>query len=227
MPLSMLAIGPFWREFRRDFFHTGAIAPSSRFLARAMADAWPRHADPVRVLEVGPGTGAFTGVLVERLRPQDRLDLVEINPRFVAHLRQRLAEEPRLRAKAEQVTVIEAPVQTLTGERRYHHAVSGLPLNNFPVELVRTILTTLERLLVPGGTLTFFEYLAIRRLKSPFVGPAERARLGEIGRILGDYQKRHEFRQDWIMLNLPPAVAHHWRFDGSSQVANEAGQKPT
>ena len=41
-----------------------------------------------------------------------------------------------------------------------------LPLNNFSVELVDTLLTKIQKLLAPGGMLSFFEYVAIRRGES-------------------------------------------------------------
>ena len=48
----------------------------------------------------------------------------------------------------------------------YEVIVSGLPLNNFSVESVEGILSQLMKLLKPGGTLSFFEYIAIRRFKA-------------------------------------------------------------
>ena len=48
----------FFKEFRKTFHTTGAIAPSGRALARAVIKPLSRHQRPVRVLEVGSGTGA-------------------------------------------------------------------------------------------------------------------------------------------------------------------------
>ncbi len=58
----------FWREFRRNFHTTGAVLPSGRALARALTRyVAAGAAGPRRILEVGPGTGAVTTVLVDRL----------------------------------------------------------------------------------------------------------------------------------------------------------------
>ena len=59
----------FFKQFRETFTTTGAVAPSSRFLARAMTAPLARRDGPVRVLEIGPGTGAVTGKIVRLLRP--------------------------------------------------------------------------------------------------------------------------------------------------------------
>src|SRR3712207_2100544 len=54
----------FLRQFRRQFETTGAVAPSSRFLAAAMTGPLSRRTKPARILEVGPGTGAVTRKIV-------------------------------------------------------------------------------------------------------------------------------------------------------------------
>ena len=86
----------FFRQFRQRFETTGAIAPSSRFLARAITRYLRQRTtdQPVRVLEIGPGTGAFTNSIVKHLQVGDRFDLVELNESFADHLRSRFETEP-------------------------------------------------------------------------------------------------------------------------------------
>jgi phospholipid N-methyltransferase len=202
----------FWREFRRRFHTTGAVLPSSRYLARALAAPLLDARPPVHVLEVGPGTGAVTRVLARHLRPDDRLDAVEINEGFVALLRRRLCDDAELARRATQVRVIHAPLEDLPGESAYDVIVSGLPLNNFSIGQIEGIFAAFRRLLRPGGTLSYFEYLLVRQLKTPFVGREERRRLEEIGRLLDGYLKAYQVRQERVLLNVPPAVVRYLRF---------------
>src|SRR5690349_7826555 len=66
----------------------GAVTPSSRPLARAMAsDVDPRSPGPI--VELGPGTGPVTEALLDRGIEQERLVLVEFNPTFCQLLRAR------------------------------------------------------------------------------------------------------------------------------------------
>ena len=59
----------------------GAIAPSGRFLARAMAYCVdPALAGPI--VELGPGTGPVTQALLARGVAPERLVLVEYEPDF-------------------------------------------------------------------------------------------------------------------------------------------------
>lgn len=203
--------GNFLRQCRRNFRHTGAILPSTRFLARALASEVRQPRGPARVLEVGPGTGSVTKEIVRHLRPGDRLDLVEINAHFVDVLRQRFARDPDFAPQRDRVAVVHGAAEALPGEGVYDFIVSGLPLNNFPVEQVRTIFRAYDRLLKPGGTLTYFEYVFIRQLKVPFVNRRERRRLFRVGRVVGGYIRDYQVRRERIFINVPPATVRHLR----------------
>jgi phospholipid N-methyltransferase len=203
--------GRFIRECRRQFRSTGAVLPSTRFLARALVSELCKPREPARILEVGPGTGSVTKEILRHLLPRDRLDLVEINPRFVTLLRDRFDKEWQFRFYRDQVQVILSAVEALPGEGLYDFIVSGLPLNNFPVGTVRTIFRAYDRLLKPGGTLTYYEYVLIRHLKTPFVNRRERRRLLSVGRLVGGYIRDYQIRRERIFINVPPATVRHLR----------------
>ncbi len=202
----------FLREYVRHFQTTGSIAPSSRWLAAALARFVVPGERPLRIVEVGPGTGAVTRAIARRLGPQDQLLLVELNARFVEHLRERFARDPVLRRVAGQTEVLHAAVQDLPQDRSHDLVISGLPLNNFTPCLVERLLECMAALLRPGGTLSFFEYVAIRKLRAMVAGGADRARLRAIGSILSRTFEQHEIRRDLVLGNLPPAWVHHLRF---------------
>lgn len=214
--------GNFFRETRRHFNDTGALLPSSRFLARALISELRKRANgtsatPCRILEVGPGTGSVTREILRQLRPEDRLDAVELNGRFVALLKRRFAKEWQFHFHRQQVKVIHSAVEDLPGEGIYDFIVSGLPLNNFPVAHVRRIFQVYQHLLKPGGTLTFFEYVLIRQLKTPFVNRRERRRLYRVGRIVGDYIRDCQVRRQKVLINVPPAIVRHLHFEGNGR----------
>jgi phospholipid N-methyltransferase len=201
--------GTFLKECREHFRDTGSVLPSSRFLARALASELRRPRTPSRILEVGPGTGSVTTVIMRHLLPGDQFDAVELNGRFVHLLTSRLDQEWRTRPQRSQVRVLHAAVENLPGEGVYDYIVSGLPLNNFPVAQVRQIFAVYDRLLKPGGTLTYFEYALIRQLKTPFVDRREKRRLYRIGRVVGRYINLFQVRRQQVLMNVPPAIVRH------------------
>jgi phosphatidylethanolamine/phosphatidyl-N-methylethanolamine N-methyltransferase len=201
----------FWRQFRQQFHTTGAVLPSGRFLGRALARYVGGGTSQQRILEVGPGTGAVTARIIAKLGPHDVLDLVELNDEFVRRLQQRLASEVPFQRVAGRTRVLHHRVEELPQAEPYDLIISGLPLNNFSVADVEQILAVFLRLLRPGGTLSFFEYIAIRPMRSMVSGPAERARLRGIGDALNGILHPYEVKRDWIWPNVPPAWVHHCR----------------
>lgn len=201
----------FWRQFRQHFHTTGSVMPSGRFLGHALTRYVGHQPSGQRILEVGPGTGAVTTHILSRLSGSDRLDLVEVNEHFVARLRERFSTEPKFRSVAHQTRVLHQKIEDLNEPDGYDLIISGLPLNNFSVSAVEQILAVMARLLRPDGTLSFFEYIAIRPARALVSGKAERARLRGIGQALTNVLGPHEIRRDWVWPNFPPAWVHHTR----------------
>ena len=194
----------FLKQAREDFLRIGAIAPSSRFLARAVTSLLGDHGAPLRVLEAGAGTGALTSEILRRMPTGSTLDIYEINPTFARHLAERFGSHRN-------VAVWNKAVEEVSAQPSYDAIISGLPLNNFQPSEVRSTLAALFAALRPGGALTYFEYLLIREIKSLTTGRQERRRLRKVGRVTGGYLRRYEFQREAVFLNIPPALVHHLR----------------
>jgi phosphatidylethanolamine/phosphatidyl-N-methylethanolamine N-methyltransferase len=202
----------FIRVCRDHFYTTGAVLPSSPFLANALASALAKPRGPARILEVGPGTGSVTEAIARHMQTGDTLEAVEINAAFVHLLNERLKSDPAFVGRRDQIRVIHSPLEDVAGEGVYDFIVSGLPFNNFPVDVVRGIFAGYARLLKPGGTLSFFEYTLIRELKRPFVDGRERRRLAGVSAVVGEYVDKFQVRCDRVFINVPPATARHLCF---------------
>ncbi len=216
----------FFRQYVARFETTGAVAPSSRFLARALSRPLRECHRAARVLEVGPGTGAVTREIVRHVKPGDQLDLVEINESFAALLRQRFQCDPGYRRVADRSAVHVCPLQQFSPEGRYDVIVSGLPFNNFPASLVEELVDACLGLLAPGGTLSFFEYMYVRPIRRVVSRSPERTRLAEIERILQNRFSRHRFHTDWVFVNVPPAWVQHLG-SGPKPAGSDPAPNPT
>ena len=202
----------FLTQFLRNYETTGAVIPSGRALASALCRHVGEGGAAQRILEAGPGTGAVTSRIIERMRHDDELWMVELNPAFAARLRTTFAQKPEFRAVANRCHIVEGSVQGLGNEGEFDLVVSGLPLNNFSPADVRAILAAYAKLLKPGGVLSFFEYIFIRPAKMIVSTGAERDRLKGVGQAIASVLDEREFAREWVWPNVPPAWVHHIRY---------------
>ena len=137
--------------------HVGAIAPSSAYLARAMA----AEADPSRegpVLELGPGTGIVTQALIARGFGPERITAIEYDAQFAQ----------TMRARFPGITVVHGDAfQLMGGGTRFAAIVSSLPLLNFPLARRQALIADALARLLPGAPYIQFSY----RLAPPVAAP--------------------------------------------------------
>ncbi|WP_330434046.1 methyltransferase domain-containing protein [Streptomyces sp. NBC_00825] len=197
-------------EAVRDMRTTGAIAPSSKALARTLTG--PLRAQPPRplaVLEAGAGTGAITRALIPHLSRGSHLDIVEPNPRFTARLDHLVATHPHLAGHAGKATVHQTCVERLDTTQRYDVIVSGLPLTNFPPQQVERIMSCFMDLLHPGGTLAYYAYRGTRRARTLTASRAALRRHAAVDEIMTGYQRAYATGRWTVWANLPPAHVWH------------------
>lgn len=132
----------------------GAVAPSSAGLAAELATIVPTSGTPT-VVELGPGTGASSGVIADRLPSGARHLAIELDTGMVEHLRQTVPWLEVVQGDAANLGTLlqEAGVDSVDA------VVSGLPWALFPGEVQSGILREVGRLLVPGGAFTTFAYV--------------------------------------------------------------------
>ena len=203
----------FLTQFFRNYHTTGSIIPSGRALCGALC----RHVGTggaQKILEAGPGTGAVTGCIIDRMRRDDQLWMVELNPTFAAHLRSAFQNKPSFRGAAARCHLIEGSLQHLgpANDGQFDLVISGLPLNNFSPDVVGEILQAYAKLLKPGGVLSFFQYILIRPAKMLVSIGSERVRLRQVGTAIDGVLGEREFAREWVWPNVPPAWVHHVRY---------------
>ena len=175
---------------------TGAVSPSGRFLARAMA----RAIDPDRpglVVELGPGTGPVTKALLEHGVSAESLVLVEYEAGFCRLLAQRFPDVRVLRGDAYRLS---QSLADLRGQP-IRAVVSSLPLLNQPPARRQDLVAQAFSMMEPGGVFVQFTY----GVASP------------VPRRIGALTLSAEASSP-IWLNLPPARVWTYRVAASGNV---------
>ncbi|MEU6641727.1 methyltransferase domain-containing protein [Saccharomonospora sp. NPDC046836] len=137
----------------------GAVLPSSRDLGRQLTTVVPRSGRPT-VVELGPGSGAVSEVIAQRLPVEGKHFAVEINPDLAEHLRRTYPRMSVLCGDAGQLQ----PMLADAGVSQVDAVVSGLPWSLFDVEAQRRVLSQVCAALAPGGGFSTFAYRHATRL---------------------------------------------------------------
>jgi phosphatidylethanolamine/phosphatidyl-N-methylethanolamine N-methyltransferase len=171
----------FLRSWIEKPLHMGAVMPSSRVLARAMAKFVDVDA-PGPVIELGPGTGAITNALIERGVDPARLVLVEFNPSFCALLRDRYPTATVVQGDAYALRdsvweILQEPASAI---------VSGLPLVTKPMHQRIGVMNEALALAADGAPFIQFTYSVAPPIPKSLPGVTTQA-------------------SDRIWLNIPPA----------------------
>jgi phosphatidylethanolamine/phosphatidyl-N-methylethanolamine N-methyltransferase len=132
----------------------GAVAPSSPNLAREMAAVVPSTGRPV-VVELGPGTGALSGAIAERLPADGRQMAIELDSGMIEYLRVELPWLEVIQGDAARL----GELLGAAGIGKVDAVVSGLPWSIFPARLQQDILDQVGAVLAPGGAFTTFAYV--------------------------------------------------------------------
>ncbi len=177
----------FLRSWIGDPLKTGAVAPSGKYLARALAAAVDLSI-PGPIIELGPGTGVVTQALIERGIDQSRIIAIEYNPDFVTLLKARFPQATILQGDAYEFRSL---VTAHTSEP-LAAVVSSLPLFTQP----------------PPRRISMVEAsFDLMHVAAPFV-QFSYALVSPVPRII---PRMTVHISDWIMRNVPPARVWTYR----------------
>ncbi|MFY0603825.1 MAG: ribosomal RNA adenine dimethylase [Flavobacteriaceae bacterium] len=156
----------FFRVAVKNLKTSGTITPSSRFLAKKMLSNIDFSKANVLV-ELGPGNGAITKKILQKVHKSAILICFEINPVFYEQLKK--IKHPQLivlNASAEDVIL---ELEKL-GYGKTCHIISSLPLTIIPDEVSEKILHNSFSSLETNGTFIQYQYSLtyFKKLKKVF-----------------------------------------------------------
>ena len=185
----------FLREYISQPDSIGAVTPSGKALASRMLDGISLEKSSV-IVELGPGTGAFTAEVLKRISPDSRFLAIEKNPTFVRDLVEHFNEVEIIEGNASELVSILRE----KGIEQVDIVVSGLPWASFPDQLQDEILSEVSRSLSSGGRFVTFAYGGIHLF------PKARAFRQRLDKLFQEVE-----RTPIAWRNLPPAFAYHCR----------------
>ena len=154
------ALGPFGVFFEGFLKHpvmVGSIIPSSRYTIDKMLA--PVDWESCRLfVEYGPGVGTFCRPVLDRLRRDGTLIVIDTNPDFIEYLRRTITDSrfvPVLGSAADVEDIVRA-----NGHDHADYVLSGLPFSTLPDGVGPAIAKATHRVLRPGGAFLVYQFSA-------------------------------------------------------------------
>lgn len=184
----------------------GSVLPSSPHVARALAARIPEKEGERMILEVGAGTGPITPYIIEKLKPGDHLDLIELDPEMGALLKEKFGHN-------KQVSVHIGAVQGWKPSYQYDAIISTVPFNSLPSTIVTSIFTHYkQRLLAEGGVLSFIEYALFPDMKRAVLWGDARKDYVRLRHIVHSVNAKYGIGKKLVYANVPPAWIYYVKF---------------
>ena len=152
--------GVFFKGFVKHPVMVGSIIPSSRFtIAKMLAPVKWDECD--LFVEYGPGVGTFCRPVLEQLRGDASLIVIDTNPDFIDYLR-RTIRDSRFTAVLGSAADVEAIVKA-NGHDHADYVLSGLPFSTLPDGIGPAIAAATYRVIRPGGAFLVYQFSARAR----------------------------------------------------------------
>lgn len=150
-------MGVFFEGFLEHPVMVGSIIPSSRYTIRKMLA--PVNWDECKVfVEYGPGVGTFCRPVLERLRRDGLLIVIDTNPLFIDYLRSTITDSRFVAVHGSAVDVEDIVLGH--GHDHADYVLSGLPFSTLPDGVGPAIADATWRVLRPGGAFLVYQFTA-------------------------------------------------------------------
>ncbi|MDP9055844.1 MAG: methyltransferase [Pseudomonadota bacterium] len=152
--------GVFFEGFIKHPVMVGSIIPSSRFtIAKVLA---PVRWDECRLfVEYGPGVGTFCRPVLDRLRRDGQLIVIDTNPLYIDYLNSTISDS-RFVAVLGSATDVEDIIKA-HGHDHADYVLSGLPFSTLPDGVGPAIAAATHRVLRSGGAFLVYQFSAKAR----------------------------------------------------------------
>jgi phospholipid N-methyltransferase len=145
----------FLKEFIKERRVVGAVNPSTKALGEKMIENVDFDNSNL-IVELGPGTGVFTDVIIERMKSDAKLLVFELNDNFFESLDARI-DDPRVQIIHDSAEHIHKYLSE-EEQKQVDAVISSLPLTVFPEKLRHTVLDEAYACLKDNGVYTQFQY---------------------------------------------------------------------
>jgi phospholipid N-methyltransferase len=198
----------FFEHFLRNPKGVGAIVPLSVSVSHGLVKELIERQDnkPWHILEVGAGIGNVTKDILDFMKKDDVVDVIEIDQECCRILESRFSKDPRFHLHC-------LSIFDWNPSEHYDFIVSTLPLNAFGPDLVEKILTHYQKISNENAFCTYVEYIGLERLSLIFAKSKKRNTIKSRRKVIDNFHRSHLIEKDKILTNFLPCYVYHMKLN--------------
>lgn len=191
-------------RFVQDPKQVGEIAPLSDAAGKELARfvGLPSSIEGRKYLEAGGGCGAVSVQIAESLRPNDHLDVIEINEKMCEILKKRLS-------KYENVTVHCCSVLDWNPQVKYDGIISTLPFNSLGIDFTKKSINYFKKVAAQDCIFSYVEYPIVGQVFQHFYFGEKKDNFKAVQKFLTAMRSLLLIDEKMIYLNVPPIAIYH------------------
>ncbi len=185
----------------------GGVAPLSRFVCQEIVSQMPQEEslDGRHYLEVGAGCGTTTEYIVQNLKDNDHLVLIEVDIEMCEFLKHRYQDKHN-------VTVCCCSITEWKSDQKYDAIISTLPFNSFDVQFAQQTMNVFHQVAKPDCVVTYVECPIVKQICKYFFSKKKRQKFEKVQSFLQVIRENHLIASKTIYTNIPPIEVHHLSF---------------
>jgi phospholipid N-methyltransferase len=199
---SFLEVVTIFSRYLKNPAQVGEIAPISQLAGIELSRYVSKGQAGKRYLEAGGGCGAISVCIARNLRPQDHLDVIEIDGHMCEILKQRLQQYPN-------VSVHWCSILDWKPEVLYDGIISTLPFNSLGIDFTQEAIAYFEQVAGPGCMFSYVEYPIVRQAVQYFYGSERKRNFRAVQNFLSIVRNKYLVEQAMIYRNVPPVTVYH------------------
>ena len=201
----------FFKGIARNPLQVGAFSPCTKFVAQEITKyiAQVDQQTPLRILEVGGGSGIFTTQLEKILAGRAgayHVDVIEIDPDYCSLLTQRFKNNSNFSIHC-------INMADFTADQPYDFIVSSLPFNTLDHALVKNILDRYQEIIKPSGIISYIEHIWLPEIKEFFMQGALKQEYCAKRTMINTFRDKNLFETATVYANITPLHIYHLKID--------------
>lgn len=205
-PTTLIEVFTIFSRYVQNPSQVGEVVPISQAAGVELARFVGKGAAGKKYLEAGGGCGAVSICLANLLRPEDHLDVIEIDSEMCEILKKRLHGYSN-------VSIHCCSILDWSVEYKYDGIISTLPFNSLGIDFTKSSIELFQSVSNKNCVFSYVEYPIVKQAFQYFYFGKLKKNFKAVQNYLNSIRQKYLIKEKIIYFNVPPIAIYHICFD--------------